>query len=743
MGTIEQNQITQEIVTEKLAVNKVRFYFHWQSFENTFTHNNISFQIIMSPNPSNNSNVKQIANGSNMVNGNSSAHEIYDNVIVGGGPGGINLAMEFAVRGISYVLLERSSNFGGQFRHFPRCGELISLNKKHLPEQCSSWTYARRYDWHTLSTITEEESKNDPELLFTNWSDSLFPKAKDLAEYLEYVGKHPNWRVVDHSRFNCEVTCITSNDFNQFVIETATGETFLAKRVFMATGTSRPVVPNIRGILEHGIFYRDFDPNDTERYRNKRVVILGGGNSAFEVADSLKHLTGDMLILIRSTLKFARQTHNVHDVRTQTSVAYDLAQLKSLTAIAAERVTEIKRREDGRLLLKTSTPEPHWQTPVWRHRDLVADHVIVCCGFEYTVPDVFTTDRVRPQADPIGKFCLLTPTWESINVQNLYFVGGSMRVNDYDASSGFIHGFRYNITALASVIAERHYNQPLKPLFECIVDPERDDTFEPLTNCIIHIVSLTAPLFELFNYGCCTITLQPVARPDNGTTPMYKAEVWEVLSRNYVRQRWAGNNKWIGRVEVVLQYGFHLYGEDIPTHYFTHPADNFHTEKGAYIHPVLHAFRHDGEDIKKDSDYAGQIEEWHMQESLFARWDEDDYNDEGTNVHQFTNTVYNAVAAVLDMPNRKSTLPMYDGFIDRAYPPLTADEVEQALQVYTLKSFTHTQQIQLVLPFFQREPGLRWLMKSKANLPTIDNTTTHQSSAKNENSSDGLVEEKK
>lgn len=628
--------------------------------------------------------VKQLTLNSHVNKENGIDQTVFDNIIVGGGPGGINLALEFTVRGIPYILLERSSNFGGQFRYFPRCGELISLNKKHLPEKNPGWTYARRYDWHTLSTITEEDTKKDPRLLFTNWADSLFPESKCLAEYLEYVGNHPNWRVSDHSRFNCEVTRISSNDSNLFVIETADGKTYSALRLYMATGTSRPVVPNVRGILEYGTFYRDFDPTDIERYRNKGVTILGGGNSAFEVAHSLRAIAGDIFIVTRRSIKFARQTHNVHDVRTQTSVIYDLAQLKSLTTFAADRFTEIKRREDGRLLLKTCTPEPHWEKPVWRNRDLVTDHVIVCCGFEYTVPDVFTTERVKPKADPKGKFCLLTPTWESVNVRNLYFVGGSMRVNDLDASSGFIHGFRHNITTLASLIAERHYKQPLTPIFQCILDPKHDDSFEPLTKFVTQMVSSTASLFELFNYGCSVITLEAMSESDDGSAGGYKANVWDTVPLEYARQQWSGKSTLAGRVEIMFQYGFHLYGEDLPTYYFTHPSDHFNSGMSAYVHPVLYAFRHHSNDMQKFPECPGKVEEWHLQESLFARWDEDDYKDEGTNSHQYINTVYNAVAAALGLPGRKNTNPVYDDFIDHAYPPMTSEEVEETLQVYTL-----------------------------------------------------------
>lgn len=620
-----------------------------------------------------------------MIKANSNRNQVYDNVIVGGGPGGINMALEFTVRHIPYILLERSSNFGGQFRDLPRCGELISLNKKHLPDSNPGWTYARRHDWHTLSTITEEDSQNDPMLLFTNWSDDLFPKAKRLAEYLDYVGNHPNWRVVDHSRFNCKVSRITKDDSNVFLVETTGGETFMTRRVFMATGASRPVVPDIRGILEHATFYPDFDPVDIERYRNKSIVILGSGNSTFEVAHSLQAVAGDIVVLTRSGVKFARQTHNVHDVRTQTSTIYDLAQLKSLVTIVGGCCKEMKRMEDGRILLECLVPEPIWDTPRWRNGYLMADHVIVCCGFIYTVPDVFSTERVRPQADSTSKFCMLTSTWESVNVPNLYFIGGSMRVNDRDAASGFIHGFRFNIQALGSVIAERHYDQPLVPIFQCVLDPKCDDTFEPLTQFVIQMVSSTAALFELFNYGCSTITFQAIPEVDNTTALKYKAEVWEVLPREYARQRWAGNSIWAGRVEIVFQYGFHLFGENIATHHFTHLADKFHPERSVYVHPVFHACHHGSEEASKFPDCSDKVEEWHLSENLLTRWDTIHWKEEGCNVHQYTNTVYNAVAAALGLPNRKSIFPVHNDFINRLYPPMTSDEVEQALQVYVLK----------------------------------------------------------
>lgn len=100
----------------------------------------------------------------------------FQNIIIGGGPAGLSMALEFSKRGISYILLEANDAPGGQWDRLPVCGQLISLNKRYVP--CDNHTYRMRYDWHTLSAISTEDAAKDPKLRFTEWTSEHWPSAR-------------------------------------------------------------------------------------------------------------------------------------------------------------------------------------------------------------------------------------------------------------------------------------------------------------------------------------------------------------------------------------------------------------------------------------------------------------------------------------------------------------------------------------------------------------------------------------
>ena len=590
----------------------------------------------------------------------------YPNIIIGGGPAGLNLALEFKKRGINYLLLEASPAVGGQWDKLPVCGQLISLNKKFVPGK--DHTYRMRYDWHTLSTISAEDIQKDAMLRFTEWTSEHWPSAKTYKKYLQYVAD--NMGLMPAIRTNSPVRRISRVcDNGRFFVQVSDTLDFTSDRIFCGTGRSESILPNIKGLNQDTCtFYEDFNPEEAnERYEDKIVVVLGRGNSAFEIAHHLVNITAETRIVTRSLPKFARQTHNVHDIRGQVSDVFDLMQLKSNNNIVSDRIVEVSRmsggKHSGRLLVRYETPCPHWTPPRWMRRTGIVDEIIVCCGFNYTMTSIFDMESVRPECDKAGKYCLLNSRWESINEPNLYFIGAPTRINDPDAASGFVHGFRCNIQALGHLIAEQQ-GMPLEPLFVCTLPSnEASSGLTSLAEYLVSMVSTTMPLFELYSYFGSMVTFEY----DDGTGAVH-VKVWPPFPRQYNRERWGGIKTY---VEVVFEYGFSRYGDGtLPTHYFTLPADHFDSSRSAYIHPVFHVFR-DGV----------EVDQFHMQESLIGRWDLDDYVDEETNPDQYKNVAFNAFACALGLNERRSMLPVLDEFLDDCYPLMTDKEVVEALSI--------------------------------------------------------------
>lgn len=589
----------------------------------------------------------------------------FQNIIVGGGPAGLNMALEFSKRGIEYLLLEASDVPGGQWDRFPACGQLISLNKKYVPGD--NHTYRMRYDWHTLSTINAEDAAKDPKLRFTEWTSEHWPSAHLYKEYLQYVAEKMD--LMKNIRTNMRVKRISHNQ-QHFILKISEEQCFTANQVFCGTGTSKPIMPAIKGLnTDTATLYADFDASTAvERYRNKIVIVLGRGNSALEIAHYLVDITAETRVVTRSLPKFARQTHNVHDLRAQVSDVFDLMQLKSNNNIVSDRIVEVSRIENGkdkgRLLVHYETPCPHWSPARWMKRSGIVDEIIVCCGFNYTLSEVFDMDTVKPSVDKASKYCLLTSSWESVNVPGLYFIGASMRVNDPDAASGFVHGFRCNIQALGHIIAEKYHKIPLDPVFTCEVTTKNpSDALVSLSEYLVKFVSTNTALFELFTYFGAVVTFE-----QSNVDGIVVARVWPPFPRHYNAERWRSIPN---RIEIVFEYGFHCYGNgELPTHYFTLPADHFDSSRSAYIHPVFHAFRG-----------GVEVDAFHMQESLISRWDVDDYIDAETNPDQYKNVVFNASACALDLEERRSTLPVLDEFVDKYYPLMSEDEVAEALRV--------------------------------------------------------------
>jgi hypothetical protein len=172
------------------------------------------------------------------------------------------------------------------------------------------------------------------------------------------------------------------------------------------------------------------------------VLIIGKGNSAFETAESLIPFASTIHVCSPTPLRFAWQTHYVGHLRAVNNNFLDTYQLKSQNAVLDAHVDAIERRDDGYYVtLRYSHAAGHETT-------IRYDRVICCTGFRFD-PSIFD-HSAAPETCHGDRFPALTTNFESINRPGLFFAGALMHGLDYRKhTSGFIHGFRYNVRFLA------------------------------------------------------------------------------------------------------------------------------------------------------------------------------------------------------------------------------------------------------------------------------------------------------
>ena len=96
---------------------------------------------------------------------------------------------------------------------------------------------------------------------------------------------------------------IEQTDDNHFIVTTNQGTQHIAPNIAIAGGLGcfeprKPPIANIADFEGKGVDYMIKDP---EKYRNKKVVIAGGGDSALDWALFLKDVASEVILVHRST----------------------------------------------------------------------------------------------------------------------------------------------------------------------------------------------------------------------------------------------------------------------------------------------------------------------------------------------------------------------------------------------------------------------------------------------------------
>jgi thioredoxin reductase (NADPH) len=190
--------------------------------------------------------------------------ELYDVVIVGGGPAGFAASLAAMQHGLRFITIEQDS-FGGTVAHFPR-GKLVMTAPATLP---------------LIGKVKFREISKEKLLAF--W---------DVAARRTGLKIHYGERVANIARRSAG-----------FAVET-TRAVYPTRSVLLAIGRrGTPRKLDVPGEERTKVVYRLIEP---EQYRGQHVLVVGGGDSALEAAATIAGQPGAVVTLSHRGESFSR-----------------------------------------------------------------------------------------------------------------------------------------------------------------------------------------------------------------------------------------------------------------------------------------------------------------------------------------------------------------------------------------------------------------------------------------------------
>jgi thioredoxin reductase len=509
---------------------------------------------------------------------------VYDYVIVGAGPSGLQLAYFLEKAGRSYQVLESGARPGTFFETFPRHRTLISINKVHTGREDPEFNL--RHDWNSLLTYPEDR------FLLSEYTKAYFPDANAFTRYLADFASRFALKI----RHGFHVDRIAREQPGElFSISSANGERVLAKALVVATGLSRPQIPDIPGIeLAEG--YESVSTN-AEEFAGKTVLILGKGNSAFETA---QHLIAHAAIIHLSSphsVKFAWDSHFVGNLRAINTPFLDSYLLKSQNGILDGHIRSIERQPSGKLRVRWASIHTDIEEEI---EQFEYDRVIRCTGFRFD--DRSFAESCRPAITHGGKLPAMTGGWESETVKGLFFAGALMQTLDFKKSqSAFIHGFRYNVRSLFHLLEEKYHGVPLP-------NDQVEATPRAIADRILQRANGSSSLWQQVGFMCDAVRL-PRSRGEH-------AHWYFDLNPKYVLEQGFGADPNSDFYIVMMKYG--PCAGSVFNHPHVHPHENplASGDLTTEIHPVIAHYQ--GSTLKS---------EYHVRTDFLADWESPFYRE--------------------------------------------------------------------------------------------------------------------
>src|SRR5919198_2135573 len=368
----------------------------------------------------------------------------YPLVVVGSGPGALQLTYTLGRLGIDHAVISADEAPGGMFRRWPFFQRLLSWTKPYAPAPRGTRTY-ERYDWNSLIAEEPEHRAIQPGLMD---GTSYFPSRPEMELNLRTFAEQTGLRI----RYGCRWTATRREegpDGVQFVLETTDGE-YRAPVVVFAVGTAEPWTPPLPGseLSHHCASIPPREPSPT-----RRIFILGKSVSAFELATGLLQWARQIVLASPSPTKLSVVTRSLVGVRARYVQPYEDHVLGGGVSLIDASIKSLERSREGSISVAL-------QATAGGDMQVETDDVINATGFIAPLIDLpalgvatFGQSKVPAQ----------TAYWESVSVPGIHFAGtigqGSVGLKKHGqpSNSGAVHGAPYKARVVARHLAATRF----------------------------------------------------------------------------------------------------------------------------------------------------------------------------------------------------------------------------------------------------------------------------------------------
>jgi thioredoxin reductase len=427
----------------------------------------------------------------------------YSVVVVGSGPGGLQVSYCLTRYGIDHALLSADDAPGGMFRRWPFFQRLLSWTKPYAPVAHDDAAY-QRYDWNSLLADEPENQAIMPGLMD---GFSYFPSRPEMQLNLETFAERTGIAVRHGCRWTGTRREPAADGGEAFVLETSDGE-YRTPVLVLAVGVAEPQVPDTPGI-EFATHYAGTRPAET--YADHRVFIIGKQNSGFELATGLLQWARSITLASPSPAKLSVNTKSLVGVRARYVQPVEDHVLGGGVTILDAAIGRIGRLDGGGFEV---VARPTGGGDELRFE---VDEVIAATGFVAPLLDLPSLGVTTFGGSHLPQ---VTPYWESASVPGLFVAGtlsqaaGGLKKHGLPANSGAVHGARYNGRVLARRIAATRFGSASAQDRPAVAP-------DGLVDWMAGVLMSSPELFHQRAYLARVVSLDPTAGPlDEGVVPL-------------------------------------------------------------------------------------------------------------------------------------------------------------------------------------------------------------------------------